>query len=120
MKNCKTCGIEITANNAYKYSKRNSIMNICKECLMKQNKINRNKNKEHYANYYKEYWHKRPSIKKKARWIIKDALRSGKIKKLPCIYCGEKRSEAHHFDYNNPLEVIWLCSKHHKILHTNS
>jgi len=27
------------------------------------------------------------------------------------------RLEAHHEDYNKPLEVMWFCQKHHKLHH---
>lgn len=36
-----------------------------------------------------------------------------KIKKSPCVVCGSRKSEAHHTDYKNPKNVIFLCSKHH-------
>lgn len=52
-------------------------------------------------------------IKKKARRILWDALVSGKIKKQPCIKCGNKKVEAHHDNYSKPLEVIWFCKPHH-------
>lgn len=37
----------------------------------------------------------------------------------PCQYpnCGESITEAHHFDYNSPLYVTWLCLKHHREFH---
>ena len=40
-------------------------------------------------------------------------LGRGKIKKKPCEICGSKRSEAHHYNYNLPFAVRWLCKKHH-------
>ena len=32
--------------------------------------------------------------------------------------CNES-GERHHPDYDKPLEIIWLCRKHHKELHNN-
>lgn len=52
-----------------------------------------------------------------ARYTLRYAVRVGKIIKLPCAVCGDSRSEAHHGDYSKPLDVIWLCKKHHDELH---
>ena len=30
-----------------------------------------------------------------------------------------KKAEAHHPDYDRPLDVIWLCPQHHKALHAS-
>ena len=35
----------------------------------------------------------------------------------PCEVCGIPESHAHHDDYSRPLDVRWLCEKHHKQLH---
>ncbi len=46
------------------------------------------------------------------------ACKSGKIKKQPCEICGSThRVAGHHDDYSKPLDVKWLCPKHHGILH---
>lgn len=45
------------------------------------------------------------------------AIKSGKLKRLPCEICGEIDAEAHHPDYDKPLDVKWLCRKHHMELH---
>lgn len=52
-----------------------------------------------------------------ARIDVKNALTTGKIVKLPCQVCGEIKVEAHHTDYSKPLEVEWLCRKHHLEVH---
>jgi len=51
--------------------------------------------------------------KHKARSLLKDYAYRGKIKRLPCELCGDPKSQGHHEDYSKPLEVRWLCSKHH-------
>lgn len=48
---------------------------------------------------------------------LRYAVKTNKIKKLPCSICGDIKSEAHHPDYQKPLEVIWLCDFHHKEEH---
>lgn len=51
---------------------------------------------------------------------ICDAVNKGKIERQPCIVCGDPNSEGHHEDYSKPMEVIWLCDKHHKQKHNES
>lgn len=42
------------------------------------------------------------------------AVRRGVITRGPCEVCGDASDvEAHHDDYSKPLEVRWLCTKHH-------
>lgn len=45
------------------------------------------------------------------------AIKMGRLNKLPCQFCGEAKSQAHHADYDRPLDVIWLCDIHHKQAH---
>jgi hypothetical protein len=51
-----------------------------------------------------------------ARAYLKVYIRRGKVKRQPCEVCGRK-AEAHHTDYSKPLEVRWLCTRHHRELH---
>jgi DNA-directed RNA polymerase subunit RPC12/RpoP len=52
----------------------------------------------------------------KAHGIVSAAVRSGELLPQPCEVCGET-AEAHHEDYEKPLEVNWLCKKHHRARH---
>ncbi len=56
----------------------------------------------------------------KARWITNKAIKSGILIKMPCVSCGEYKSEAHHPDYSKPLEVVWLCRPCHNKEHRNA
>jgi len=47
----------------------------------------------------------------KCRQKLAYAVRMGRIKRGTC-HCG-LLGEAHHEDYSKPLEIIWLCTKHH-------
>jgi hypothetical protein len=40
-------------------------------------------------------------------------LKRGKLTKQPCQVCGNPDSQMHHEDYDKPLDVTWLCLKHH-------
>lgn len=48
-----------------------------------------------------------------AHGVIRRAINSGTIVKMPCEKCGNCKVEAHHDDYNNPHEINWLCKVHH-------
>lgn len=41
------------------------------------------------------------------------AIKKGKLQKKPCRDCGSEKVDAHHTDYSKPLDVVWLCRKHH-------
>lgn len=45
------------------------------------------------------------------------AVMRGELVRQPCIECGEVKVEAHHFDYYQPLDVVWLCRLHHVEVH---
>ena len=68
--------------------------------------------KKHIKNYRSKHRQKYLAVSKLAY-----ALKSGKIKREPCNFCGSEQSEAHHIDYSRPLFVIWLCDYHHKEMH---
>jgi hypothetical protein len=48
-----------------------------------------------------------------ARQMLGRAVRAGRIKPKPCKRCGSQYVQAHHPDYSKPLDVVWLCRKHH-------
>lgn len=56
-------------------------------------------------------------MRHEARWQTARAIRSGKLIKGICEVCKTKKVEAHHDDYYKPLEVRWLCKKHHRQYH---
>lgn len=41
-------------------------------------------------------------------------VRAGRMRKGIC-FCGDINTEAHHPNYNKPLEVMWLCKRHHRM-----
>ena len=76
----------------------------------------RGKGKESHARRVRRWVDNNPQ-KKRAHGIVKRAVASGLLVKEPCYKCGDVRSQAHHNDYNKPLEVLWCCAKHHSELH---
>lgn len=57
-------------------------------------------------------------LKQIARRRVNDAIKSGRMAKLPCQFpgCGDVKSQAHHKDYGKPLEVEWYCQRHHRAM----
>lgn len=60
-----------------------------------------------------------PSHKKAARIVLNHAVRGGWLTRGECADIGEHRGkiEGHHPDYSKPLEVVWLCVRHHRSRH---
>lgn len=55
--------------------------------------------------------------KYRARLTARMAISKGTLMRLPCEVCGGEKVHAHHDDYSKPLDVRWLCAKHHNELH---
>ncbi len=51
----------------------------------------------------------------RARVAVKNAVHRGRLVKGPCTVGVDclGRIEGHHVDYTKPLEVQWLCKRHH-------
>ena len=100
----------------------------CKSCTKKNGRERYVENRDHYNEYdrqrkklpkrikdnmrYHRKWRKNNPEKCKAQWRVHDAILAGKLIRQPCEICGEK-ALGHHEDYNKPLEVKWLCIRHH-------
>lgn len=56
-------------------------------------------------------------LKYKARYKTRNAIRDNKINREPCFVCGEYPTQAHHRNYEKPLEIEWLCHLHHNNVH---
>lgn len=71
-----------------------------------------------YTELYKQRHPDRAAICLKVRRAIK----SGKIIRPSCCsVCGkEGKTVAHHYDYNKPLDVIFVCQSCHKRIHAGS
>lgn len=124
-------------------------LNKCKECCKEAATSNRNKDIEKARKYdrdrandpkrvkaRKEYakteaykistakgcskYRDKNSIKVKAHRMVMTAIKSGRLTRKPCEVCGtDNNIQAHHEDYYKPIEVMWLCVKHHAELHVN-
>ena len=54
--------------------------------------------------------------KRNTRSYANTYLKRGKLFKQPCEVCGGN-AQIHHPDYTKPLEIKWLCRRHHLDLH---
>jgi hypothetical protein len=53
----------------------------------------------------------------RAHKLVDAAIKLGRVSKTNCELCGVEKVEAHHEDYSKPLEIRWLCHKHHMKRH---
>jgi len=52
-----------------------------------------------------------------AQGRLRYAVRAGKVTRFPCEVCGDPKVHGHHRDYSKPLDVLWLCARHHHAAH---
>jgi hypothetical protein len=57
------------------------------------------------------------NLQARARLELNQAVSRGLIHRECCEVCGSEPTEGHHEDYSQPLEVRWLCKRHHRWLH---
>lgn len=62
-------------------------------------------------------WAAKHPERKHAVYQVNNAVRDGRLTKDPCHICGDLKVEGHHPDYDRPLDVVWLCTTHHKQTH---
>lgn len=62
-------------------------------------------------------WDANNPEKRRAQKTVENHLKARKIARQPCERCGAEKVHAHHDDYSKPLDVMWLCPKHHKERH---
>ena len=133
-KKCFKCGKRKRLAAFYTHPKMaDGYLNKCKECTKRDVRLYRANNKAKIAardklrgqrpkrkamkhRYRATYLSKNPD-KYKARNAVGNALRAGKIQRLPCYYCGAPQTEAHHEDYGKPLDVRWVCLRCHRQHH---
>jgi len=74
------------------------------------------KNSEHRREYTND---RRDPVKERAHKAVEYAVKKGDITKPElCSDCNkDKRLDAHHEDYDKPLEVMWLCRSCHTYRH---
>jgi hypothetical protein len=134
MKTCRLCGQEKANEDYYAHpTMKGGRDNKCKECVKAGVRANYRRNREHYIAYEKEreksigrkakklQYQRERRYKNKVKYLahnmVNNALRDKRLERKPCEVCGGSFTEAHHDDYMKPLDVRWLCRRHHLEVH---
>jgi hypothetical protein len=121
MKTCSKCNqVKAEAEFGTRHRSIDGLQAWCRDCLREyQREYARNyRDLERHRNNQKRYL-ERNRHKGLAHQMIGSAVRKGAIfVPLWCQRCGcVNHLEAHHNDYNKPLEVEWLCTTCHGLAH---
>ncbi len=134
MKTCFKCHCVLPLSEFYDHPRMaDGKLGKCKTCMKADVKKNYRDNRGHYVEYEKLRFkdpkrkaaliviqrnrREREPDKYHARNAVGNALRDKRLFRKPCEVCGSKKSQAHHDDYSKPLDVRWLCFKHHREHH---
>jgi hypothetical protein len=132
-KKCFKCGIIKPVDSFYRHKETaDGYLGKCKTCTKRdvkkrydsddgrakiiayeKSRFKDPERKKKIANYQKKSRESRPGAYR-ARNAVSNAVRDGRLIRLPCEICGDAKSQAHHDDYRRPLSVRWLCFKHHR------
>ncbi len=144
---CFRCGLNKPIDDFYSHPRMSDgHLGKCKDCTKKDTIKNRIANKAYYLEYDRlrsndpervagryayqrtdrgrkshkranEEWSRKNPRKRAAQILFRNRVRDGKIAIKPCERCGSDKVHGHHENYDKPLEVVWLCARHHKARH---
>ena len=129
---CFKCGLEKPLSEFYVHKPmKDGHLNKCKECVKAYARSPEYREKARHRDNARAKQPKRKAQmieaqrrrrtkfpdKAKAWRAVSYGKRNGHVESQPCIICGNPKAEAHHEDYSKPLEVDWLCFKHHRAYH---
>ena len=129
MKYCKTCKqtksyTEFRQYVPEKKTGKKYYRHLCNDCHLAYNREYRKKPevKQMQSKSSMKHQNKMKNdesfiLKRRAKEIVRNAILHRGLKKDVCKVCGEENSHGHHEDYHKPLEVTWLCRKHHTEYH---
>lgn len=134
-KTCFKCQRTLPRSEFYKHPMMgDGLLGKCKECARADVTANRRAKIDYYRSYDVKRFREDPKRRadtyrtshelaekypdrQKARTAVGNAIRDGRLIRRPCEVCGIAKSEAHHDDYSKPLDVRWLCRRHHEEHH---
>lgn len=130
MKLCKRCNKVKPLADFGRRGDNGKPKTYCRQCTNAYLRDLAARNRESRREYFRRWWDGKKELRRQrdnarydpvkasARRAVKMALRRGTMRRGPCVVCNSAEVvEAHHFDYARPLDVIWLCSHHHKDVH---
>ena len=113
LKTCFKCKVTKPIDSFYKHpAMLDGRLGKCIACA--RNDVNENRKKR--AEYYRIYDRVR-GFRAGPRHKIEARAATKVLEKKPCEVCGSEKVDAHHDDYLKPLDVRWLCRKHHMQVH---
>lgn len=113
-KTCFKCHVEKPITDFYVHPQMgDGRLNKCKECTRADVRENYTKNIDRYREYDRRRGY-RPGPQHK----VAARMATRVLDRKPCEVCGATKVEAHHDDYTKPLDVRWLCKRHHAEVHT--
>jgi hypothetical protein len=131
-KRCFKCGETKPTDDFYRHPMMgDGRLGKCKVCTRRDVQENYRRHHALYRAYDKARYparraelaagvrHRQKQNPAKARAVAtyKNAVAKGRLQRQPCAVCGSKVVDGHHPDYAKPLEVLWLCRRHHMEQH---
>lgn len=133
-KKCFKCNQEKPLAEFYVHkAMADGYLNKCKECAKNDVAKHRIDNIERIRAYDRErakhpdrikanveitrQWRAEDKRRQYAHGQVSKAIKKGTLVRMPCVKCADPKSEAHHEDYDKPLDVVWLCSICHHQRH---
>jgi len=128
MKVCFKCEQEKPVSEFYRHKMMaDGHLNKCKECAKRDVRTHRAKSdsvreydrrrgNRQPPGYIKAYRKQNPK-KYAAHTAVANAIRDGRLQRQSCEVCGDTNTHGHHDDYSKPLDVRWLCPRHHRLHH---
>lgn len=141
MKRCSRCGEAKPPTDGFYVDGKNGRRDTtCKECRKAAARANRERRIDYYRDYdrHRYYtgghrgeaseeakqrrarkWLAANGHKRRAHCAVNNAVRDGRLEKPD--HCERCKSvgpvQAHHHDYDKPLDVVWVCTACHGLEH---
>ena len=148
MHNCRDCG-EPFSPTPHQVRKRDYQCRQCRRAYNREwvarrkadgNPVVTGKMSREWHREYEQDWRSRPGVrerlaqqarrrrrtdpdyrlKSRARRAVRTEIEAGRMVRGPCEVCGDDNTQAHHDDYDKPLEIRWLCPVDHAAIHAKA